>query len=257
MGGFKKNTDTAFVVVSCDKYSDLWEPFFQCLTKYWPDCPFDKYLISNYEGINYKDVKVLKIGEDKAYSDNILKALEALDYEWIILWLDDVFLSHPVSTNRLIKILETAKESEAGYLKLAADMPMSYQSDPSIEIGVLPKGIKYRSAIGCALYNYNTLSKLLTPNSSAWELDRSDLSDQLEEKFFAYTPATAKSPPIRYKHLLIKGQWLIGATSFLLREGFVELVRKRRVQSIFAFVYLNLYQARLFFFRVLRIYWTK
>ena len=36
----------AILIVSCDKYSDLWDPFFKLFFKFWPDCPFNIYLLS-------------------------------------------------------------------------------------------------------------------------------------------------------------------------------------------------------------------
>lgn len=250
-----KCSDTAFVVVSCDKYSTLWEPFFTCLSKYWPDCPFDKFLVSNHLDVSDKSVTVVKIGDDKSYSDNLRIALEQIDYEWIILWLDDVFISDNVQTERLIHILTHVKQSGAVYLKLAADMPMAYLPDPGEEVGPLPKGIKYRSAIGCTLYKKNTLLKLLTPKASAWDLDRSTIADGLPEPFYALTPSASLNPPIKYSHLLIKGRWLIDSLPFLRREGLDELKRWREVQSISDYIYARTYWARLYFYRLFRIYW--
>ena len=42
-----ENDDVAFLIVSCDRYSDLWEAFFTLLSKYWPDKNFHTYLLSN------------------------------------------------------------------------------------------------------------------------------------------------------------------------------------------------------------------
>lgn len=248
-------TDTAFVVVSCDKYSALWSPFFRCLNKYWPDCPFDKYLVSNHLDINEPDVRVIKVGEDKSYSDNLRNALGQIDHEWVILWLDDVFVSGRVGTERLLRMLGHTKRTGAGYLKLAADMPMAYKEDPGDEIGPLPKGIKYRSAIGCVLYKKSTILKLLIPNASAWDLDRSTIAEQLEEPFYALTPNASKKPPIEYTHLLIKGRWIVEALPFLSREGLGELRKSRKIQTPWEFLYTKIYLARLYVFRLLRIYW--
>jgi hypothetical protein len=250
-----KCTDTAFIVVSCDKYSALWEPFFACLSKYWPDCPFDKFLISNHLDIRSNNVITIKIGDDISYSDNLRIALERINYKWIILWLDDVFISDIVETTRLTRILTHVKQSGAGYLKLAADMPMAYVPDQGEEVGPLPKGIKYRSAIGCTLYSKSTLLKLLTPKASAWDLDRSTIADSLPEPFYALTPSASLNPPIKYSHLLIKGRWLIDSLPFLRREGLEDLRRWREVQTIPEYIYAKMYLTRLYFYRIFRIYW--
>ena len=250
-----KCSDTAFVVVSCDKYSPLWGPFFASLSKYWRDCPFDKFLVSNNLNFAHPGVASIKIGDDQSYADNLRLALDQIDYEWIILWLDDVFIADIVQTGRLISIFSHVKSKKAGYLKLAADMPMAYVPDPGQEVGPLPKGIKYRSAIGCTLYRKATLLKLLTPKSSAWDLDRSRISDNLPEPFYALTPTASLNPPIKYSHLLIKGRWLIEALPFLRRESLSELKQWRKVQSIHDFVYAKIYLARLHFYKLFRIYW--
>ena len=251
----KISSDTAFIVVSCDKYSDLWGPFFKCFAKYWPDCPFDKYLVSNHQDFAEEGLDVLKIGEDMSYSDNLRLALSKIDHEWVILWLDDVFVSRQVNTNRLLHILDYAKHIGAGYLKLAADMPMAYVGDLGEEIGPLPKGIKYRSAIGVTFYRKTTLLNLLTPNSNAWELDRSDIADTLDEPFYALTPRASKHPPIGYVHLLVKGRWLPEALPFLRKEEFTDLIKLRETQTLGSVLYAKLYLARLSLLRLLKIYW--
>ena len=249
------NCDVAFVVVSCDKYSDLWGPFFSCMEKYWQDCPFEKYLVSNHLEITCEGVRNVKVGDDRSYSDNLRSALEHIIHEWVILWLDDVFVSDTVDSRGLLDIIQHAKLARAGFVKLAADMPMAYVADIGQKIGVLPKGIKYRSAIGCALYRKETLLKLLIPNCSAWELDRSNIAEELDEPFYALTPSASRSPPIKYVHLLIKGRWILNALHFLRNEGFIDLIKSRQTQSLSDYIYAKLYQARLFVFRTLRIYW--
>ena len=59
--------DIAFVVSSCDKYYFLWDPFFKTLEKYWPDCPFQLYLITNSLDYQNEKVKTLNIGEDNLF----------------------------------------------------------------------------------------------------------------------------------------------------------------------------------------------
>ena len=64
--------DVTILVVSCDKYKDLWIPFFHCFFKYWSDCPYPVFLASN--DLEYSDprVKTILIGPDKDYSSNLL-----------------------------------------------------------------------------------------------------------------------------------------------------------------------------------------
>lgn len=245
----------AFVVVSCDKYSDLWDPFFHCLRKYWPDCPCQVYLVTNYKDYDAPGVQVIKIGEDRSYSDNLSAAISQISESWAILWLEDVFISQTVDTQRFDAMMKFAQSVPVGYLKLSPDLPLSYDESVNEEIGPLPKGIRYRSAIGLSLYNLTTLKKLLLPNASAWDLDTSDLSNDLDEPFFALTSKAAWNPPIMWTHGVIKGQWYWAAIPFLKREGFSALLKQRKVLSIRSFLYVHLFKIHNMMFRLAKRYW--
>jgi len=247
--------DTAFVVVSCDKYSDMWGPLFKCLSKYWSDCPFEKYLVTNHMDFMCDDVNVINIGDDISYSDNLRIALECITHEWIILWLDDVFISKKVNTNRFLEILEYVKSRKAASFKFDPRMPMAYSPDSFKEVGMLPKGIKYRAGIGSTFYNKQALLRLLVPGASAWELDRGEIDRDMDEPFYALTPASSSNPPLVYEHILVKGSVTIDSLSFLRKEGFVDLVKIRKMQSISNYIYMKLYYFRLFFYRFFEIYW--
>ena len=62
---------TALLVISCDKYADLWPIYFGSLFKYWPNCPFKIYLGSNFKIYDHKDVTMINVGEDYDYSSNL------------------------------------------------------------------------------------------------------------------------------------------------------------------------------------------
>lgn len=246
------NKKIAFLVVSCDKYSDLWAPFFTLLDKYWPNINYKKYLLSNNKNFFWPGVNQINIGEDISYSDNLLKCIDNIDEEWILLWLEDLFLSRPVNTAKLDRIISVFTKNESGYLKIAPDMPLSYTDD---EIGELPKGIKYRSAIGATLYHKSTLRKLLSPGFSAWDIDKSNLSDSLSDPFYAFSPESSKDLPIEYINTLIRGKWSKPSIKFLKKEGFIDILENRDVESLYSWLYSVLYQFRLSLFKYLRVHW--
>ncbi len=245
----------AFMVVSCDKYADLWDPFFHCLQKYWPDCPYAVYLLTNHKTYDAPDVTVVNIGEDRSYSDNLRSALSQISEPWVILWLEDVFISERVDTQRFEAIIAEAQSIPVGYLKISPDLPLSYADAAGQEIGPIPKGVRYRSAIGLSLYNVETLKKLLTPEASAWDLDTSTISNELEEPFYALTSKAARRPPIIWAHGVIKGRWYWPAIGFLRREGFGHILAGRARLGIKAFLYIRAFKLHNFMFRALKKHW--
>ena len=244
--------DIAFLVVSCDKYSDLWAPFFTLLDKYWKGIDYKIYLLSNYKEFKWPKINLIKIGDDVSYSDNLLKCIDLIKEDWILLWLEDLFLSRDVNQHKLDRIFEEFTKKNSGYLKIAPDMPLSYTNS---EIGNLPKGIKYRSAIGATLYHKSTLRKLLIPRSSAWDIDKSNLSDSLEDPFYALSPTSSKDLPIKYVNTLIRGKWSKPSIKFLKKEGLSEILNNRDVESFYSWFYAVLYNFRLSFYKFFRVYW--
>lgn len=84
-------TDISVLVVSCDKYSDLWGPFFTLFWRYWtvPSCKV--YLGSNYLIYNDPRVETIAIGEDKNWSHGLIEIVSKIDTPYIILMLEDFF----------------------------------------------------------------------------------------------------------------------------------------------------------------------
>jgi len=245
----------AFVVVSCDKYSDLWEPFFCSFNEYWSDCPFSVYLIANKKAYDRPGVHVIQVGEDRSYADNIRQALSSIREEWVILWLEDVMFFRTIDTNRVDSIVSDAQSIPVGYLKLGPDLPLSYEVSGDSEIAPLPKGIRYRSAVGTALYHVETLKKLLTPGASAWELDTSSLSNELHEPFYALTADAVRHPPIEWINTVNKGRWSWAGMRFLKRIGFGHLLSNRPRQTLRETMYIKSFLLFGFILRKLRIYW--
>jgi hypothetical protein len=245
----------AMLVVSCDRYSDLWEPCFRLLDKYWPARGFDVYLMSNFRDFEWPGVKVIQVGEDVSYSDNLRAAVAHLPEQWILLWLEDLLLRAPVDGARVTSIIASAQRRGAGYLKLSPDMPLSYDADDGEEIGPVPKGVRYRAAIGASFYSRATLLQLLTPGASAWDLDRSEVCNDLPEEFLSLTVASSKRPPIPHVNAVVKGRWTLGTKAFLKSEGLDKHLDRRRPESAASVLYRRLFLTRLAMLRMLRMHW--
>ncbi|MBI5387432.1 MAG: hypothetical protein HZA90_22460 [Verrucomicrobia bacterium] len=247
----------AILVVSCDAYQDLWHPFFECLFKYWPDCPFPVHLGSNHQ--SYPDARVLglRIGPDVDYSSNLERMLRRLNHEWVILWIEDRLLSGTVDTSRLMETVSQAQTQGAGYLKLLSEYPVAYSDENASLIGELPKGIRYRVSITVGLWRKHILLELLRPGETAWELERkgSLRSNHMDAKFFGMNVTTLAWPVIQEVHAVVKRKWNRTAVAFLREEGFGELIERRELLSRWSQWYCRVYAARLRLFIKLRRHW--
>jgi len=107
------------LVVSCDKYSDLWDPFFQIFHHRWPDCPFPIFLGSNHLTRNNPQITTLAIGDDRGWADSVRRMIDRLPGEYAILLLEDFLFTAPVDTGRVKRLVEVARQEQLGCLRLS------------------------------------------------------------------------------------------------------------------------------------------
>lgn len=249
--------DVSLLVVSCDAYKDLWRPFFHCLFKYWPDCPYPIFLGSNESEYSDPRIKSLLMGPDRGYSSNLLAMLDRIESSWLILWIEDLLLSLPINTARLSNLIDLAQNHQVGYLKLSANTPWAFTNDKKQEMGPTPKGIKYRATIGLSLWDKDVLIRLLSPGESAWQIERdgSLRSNSFVEPFYCLSTNVRSNPPLSYVNALIKGRWNRDALPFLRKEGLGDCIPNRPIQSFWSYFYAKMYLFRLDLYRRLHKYW--
>ena len=89
---------TCVLVLSCDCYDDLWDIFYHCFKKYWPNCTFPIYLAT--ETKSYDKIPTLCVNEP-VWTTRIKKTLELLDTKYVIILLDDFFIRSQVNEERI------------------------------------------------------------------------------------------------------------------------------------------------------------
>ena len=252
------NKDISFVIISCDKYNDLWDIFFSNFRRYWPDCNLPVYLVTNYLEYNNPKITNIIIGEDISYTDNLLKAVSQIDSEWILVWLEDCMFSDYIDNKKVTEILQQAIDTpNLGYLKLSNDLPLSYTQEHSLFFGKIPKGVKYRSAVGMALYRKDLFYKLFVSGENAWQADKSDVSDSLPEDFYALSRTFFYKPLFPYINTVVKGRWSKPAVRMLSQHGFSKQLKSRFVQTLYGYLYEKVFNIWSFFLQLFKIYWYK
>ena len=248
------SSKVAFLVVSCDKYKDLWDPFFITFFKFWNDCPYKIYLASNYSKYVNERVANISFGEDKDYSTNLMNILKEIEEEWIIVWFEDAFLIKQINNDLIENIIDEAISKKIDYLKLTVDYPL-YYGNQNENFGPIPRGVKYRSAMGMAIYHKSTLDKILIPGQSAWQLDKSNAADELDIEFYALNSNYRYHRPISIINSVIKGKWYKSAPVFLKKVGLKDFISNRAVQPMKDYLYIKLYLLRVEIYFILKKYW--
>ena len=98
----KVNTnDYAIIIMSCDSYSDVWEPFTKGWDKFWPNCPFDSYLISETKPFHHKSIMNIQTAKPMRWGEMLLCVLSKIKTDNIIYLQEDYILREKVNEKEL------------------------------------------------------------------------------------------------------------------------------------------------------------
>ncbi|HKO01893.1 MAG TPA: hypothetical protein VJ032_09390 [Thermoanaerobaculia bacterium] len=200
--------ETPLLVISCDRYADLWEPFFAVFRARWPDCPFPLFLGTNHKRCEIEGVTTIDVGDDVSWSSGVRAMIDRLDSDYAILFLEDFLLKEPVNTPAVERLVRVAREHHTGSLRLSPLPPPtplpSRHVDGIEDLGIVQPGDAYRVSTQPAIWRLDTLRKLLLPGFSAWDFEHlgTQLSAQFDDTFWG-----PFSPAVVYDHGVEKGKW--------------------------------------------------
>lgn len=241
----KNSLNLAVLVVSCDNYSDLWQPFFTLFRRFWPDCPYNIYLLSNFEKYEEEGVTPILIGEDLSWSDNLINALTLIDEEYVLMLIDDLFLVDQIRSEQLHEVFNWIAKEKPNYVRLnplpKPDLPYNDH------VGLVSPGTLYRTATVMTVWNKKVLSDLLRPGENAWKFEISGTVRSDEYGGF-YSAWQVLMPVVNG---VIKGKWQRSAIKRLHALGITLQLESRRTMTIgetirFHFVVMRSKALRLF-----------
>lgn len=213
----------AILILSCDKYSDLWSPFIQQFRKFFPTQGITIYLGSNLIPFNESGVTSVLSGPDSDWSTSLIKILEQIPHEKLFVILEDCFLSTPVDIDLLDSVSGLLLKKSTLHIKYSgAPAPDTPTDDPNI--GVYERGAPYRATV-CGFWDRKYLLSLLIKGESPWNFEilgsyRTSYSDG----FYGLT-----RPLCKYRNMIEKGHWVPESVVWASRNGLRLALGKRRL----------------------------
>ncbi len=243
----------AVMISSCDKFKDVWTPFFTLFFKYWADCPYPVYLITEKEKFEDRRVQSLCLGEGRDFSSLLDEALTVINEPLILLMLEDFFLDADVDTKQLNQYVAYFKQVSAGYMRLVANPAPDRCCDDNGRLGIINKGADYRLSLQVAIWDKRVLLGLLRSGESPWELELlgSRRSDELEQPFLCVN--SSQDEPFRYRHVIVRGKWCAEAVDFCKYEQVPLDLDTRAIESPWA-LFIRSAQARRLFAPLLALF---
>ena len=210
----KSKNKAAVLISSYDGSKSLWSPLAKSYKKYWPDNYLKIYLATNHEKPKFDKFNILAIGNEKSWSDNILKCLNLIEEDYIILTFDDLFLYKKIDMELVEKYIDFTFQNNWDYLRLhPSPKPDKYINEYYGQI--LPYR-PYRCSTVFSIIKKDTLKELLIDTESAWEFER-NASARSNEFVDFYVSKKLVFP---YLNAIVKGKWVPSVFKKLEKEGF-------------------------------------
>jgi hypothetical protein len=226
---------TAVLISSCDRYQDLWKPFFTLFFKYWPDCPYPVYLDTN--NLMYDDprVKTITIGDDTDWSSGFRSAMEIIPYKYVIVMMEDYLFTRSIDTEKIERLITYMDKKKAGCLRLYPCPGPDLPCQDNQEVGEISKGADYRLSLQAAIWDKKILLELLRDGESAWQLEikGTKRTKELDVPFLSVTGKTEDSPIPYFCTAVVKGKWVKEAVQLCKIEGIEVDLRSRPIQTSF------------------------
>lgn len=206
-------------VASCWKYRDVWPAFFQLFRKFWPDCHFPVWLITDrYEEGATVDVPVFVA--NTSWCGALSRFAEFSGDDDILLMQDDHLLNAPVRLDLMLFALEQMKSRNAGMVRLYP-CPGANEDYGHPKVGLVTRGTLYRVSCQVSVWRSDFLraiaSQFGTPQE--FELQGSPLSDTLPDDVLAWKRDEVPTPISYEVTAVVSGKWTQSALELCRTHG--------------------------------------
>ena len=212
------DTDCTLLVSSYDGGEDLWPGFFTALTVQWPQ--LDLPIVLNTESKSYSfpglDIKTFSFYPNKPpqWGERLIKTLQHIDTEYILLFLEDFWLTAPVDDAFFRKCLD--------YMRANPDVAtLSFKPTfgPNIQDGRFerferrpqkPK-LRFHYRLNCqaAIWRRERFIEFIRPFEDPWQWEQygSIRSTRYPDGFYSLIAGEKEVFPYDSGAVVFQGRW--------------------------------------------------
>lgn len=226
------NEELSIIVSSTDSYSDMWPDFFACFKKFWPDCPYKIYLVTNELTPEFRGVEIINCEKDAQWSERMRRALNMIQSKYVCFLLDDFYISGEVDTSLVQKSLKFMDHEHILYYKL-----MTMSKIPSSEYKSIPyiyeitASLKYGISLCSSIWDRKLfLEKIGNDNYNPWKFEVNRLNE--EEKAINSKKIVGvfdNRNILNITHMVVQGKYLPKAVRQMNERGYKIENRKREI----------------------------
>jgi len=211
------------LIASCDDYSVAWEPFFKCFEKFWLDCLYPVYLITENRSLKEHIFPIRSVMlEGLTQTKRISTALDIMDGDDEILFMqEDYILNDYVNQNKINILLKVFKNNNLDCLRLHTGRLPDYDIAGVINglrLGVIALDAPYRVCCLPAIWKRRTLKYYMENTKDIWdfEVKGTELSSARKGELFR---GVYEDIIPCFTSAIKRGVWTDEAIEFLSNQG--------------------------------------
>lgn len=197
----------SILICSCDKFSDVWPVAEKAFSLNWASCPFGVFLMTNLLDFDSKVFRTLKVGPDISWTSNLKSALLKIESDYVVLWLEDCFISRPVDSSALLGDVAWMKNNSVPYLRLRRTNHWGRFSINSYRM--IDESEPYRTSIFASAWDRKYLLSLIQAEQTPWQFETENQIITSKSSFFE-----VNSSRFFYIHAVEKGLWKSAGLKF-------------------------------------------
>ncbi len=240
----------AIVIMSCDAFSDVWDPFFTLFQRFWPECPFEVYLISENKEVKNFPCKTILPGLGKNWSDRLIYALQQLEEKYVLFLQEDYFINKPVDTKWITEILLLCEKKDLVNVRLYPTITSELIKLAEFPLGRIDKEKEqYVVCTQATIWSREFMLSILGHNESVWDVERNGSlrAKEMPHEFYSVYPTTDPDKldegyyPVTYLFLtsVTRGKWTMKTVKYCRQNGIFLNMELRKANSYIDEFYMN------------------
>lgn len=227
--------DVSILIIGFDGYKDVWDHCISLLNQYWKERP-KTYLATSELAPDYENVEIIPAGPNSEWSRKVQAALKKIDTPYVILLLEDFFISDYVNNDLIKNAIELVEKDGIKFYQLLVQLiKQSWEKGTPYKgnkhIHIIPRDKKYGINLQAAIWKTDFLrEKVGTENYNAWLFEIKQLeTENYNVDKIEYLIDDRNI--LNITHAVVQSKYLRGAVKHMNKLGHYIDLRERPLLS--------------------------
>lgn len=216
------------IISSCNNYSDLWDLHVWHLNKYWSDRTIKSTIVTD-EKTNciFSNVDVFAAGSSLEMPQRLKKMLNTISSEYVLITLDDYFITQNVDNLKINSLLEAMDEYELDYVRMFPIPKEKIPLDRQKKLYWVDLSRNYAVNLYPGIWRKSFLEETLKESLNAWmyEVSLTSIAKETNRKC-----VMSRGNEFVFLDVIRKGKLLSKASKYLKSNGMIinrEVISKK------------------------------